>query len=166
MKKVLYHFEEIIGCSVLLFMMVILFLQVNLRYVLNTPITQIEELARYCMVWMTFLGASYCAKKHVHVEVSYFFDLIPSMRVKKALQVFVNLLVSATFLLLMKDAINFVIIQMSVKSPSMSALPLGVVFLAFPIGISLMCFWYIYDIVQIIRGKPLNEQSISDKGAN
>ncbi len=166
MKKFLYHFEEIVGCLVLLFMMIILFVQVILRYVFNTPITQIEDLARYSMVWITFLGASYCAKKHIHVEVSYFFNLIPSAFIKKVIQAIVNLLVSVTFLLLMQEAIKFMILQMSIKAPSMSALPLGIVSAAFPIGILLMCFWYIYDTIQMIRGTAPEEQSISERGAD
>jgi len=164
--KIIYHFEEIVGCSVLVFMVLILLMQVFLRYCLNKSVTQVEELARYCMIWMTFIGASYGVKKHTHVEVSFFYDKLKSHRTKKIIQVFTDLLISASFIMLIPETISFIMIQMNVKSPSMPWLSMGAVYTVFPIGIGLMCLRYIIDAVQLIRGKEAYEQTLEEKGVN
>lgn len=46
-------------------------LQVFFRYVVNNPIAWTEELSRYSLVWLTFLGAAYAVslKQNISIEI-------------------------------------------------------------------------------------------------
>ena len=58
------------GCCAALFVVMLLsaVLQVFCRYVLNYPLLWPEELTRFSMVWLTFIGASLGVKKGSHVS--------------------------------------------------------------------------------------------------
>ena len=66
--------------------------QVFTRFVIGTPSSFTDELARYLMIWVGVLGAAYISGKRMHVAI----DLIPqklSEANQVKLKVFVNTLV-------------------------------------------------------------------------
>lgn len=55
------------------------------RYVFNAPIIWTDELARYALVWMTFLGgAELLLRRDGHIAVGYFRSLLPAALDRKA----------------------------------------------------------------------------------
>jgi len=50
-------------------MVVLVFGNVVLRYAFNSGITMSEELSRWLMVWLTFLGATVALREHAHLGV-------------------------------------------------------------------------------------------------
>lgn len=56
--------------AVLLFASLLLFANVFMRYVFLEPIFWAEELARYLMVWLIFLGAGEVAGNEGHISVN------------------------------------------------------------------------------------------------
>jgi C4-dicarboxylate transporter DctQ subunit len=55
------------------------------RYVFNAPIIWTDELARYALVWMTFLGgAELLMRRDGHIAVGYFRSLMPRRHDRKA----------------------------------------------------------------------------------
>lgn len=50
-------------------MVVLVFGNVVLRYLFNSGITQSEELSRWLLVWLTFLGAIIAVREHGHLGV-------------------------------------------------------------------------------------------------
>ena len=50
-------------------MVVMVFGNVVLRYLFDSGIPVSEELARYCFVWLTFIGAVVVARDHAHMGV-------------------------------------------------------------------------------------------------
>ena len=50
-------------------MMVLLFLQVLFRFVLNLPLAWVEEISLYSMVWLCYFGSSLAIKKRAHLKV-------------------------------------------------------------------------------------------------
>jgi len=65
-----YAYQVGRGCCAALFAVMLLsaVLQVFCRYVLNYPLLWPEEVTRYSMVWLTFIGASLGVKKGSHVS--------------------------------------------------------------------------------------------------
>ncbi len=53
------------------------FTQVVFRFVINKPLAWSEELAIYCLVWLTFLGAAYAMSLKAHIGVDFFIELFP-----------------------------------------------------------------------------------------
>ena len=52
-------------------------LGVFFRYVLNNSLSWTEELARYFMIWVGFLGMSLALKEDLHVSVLFFINKLP-----------------------------------------------------------------------------------------
>ncbi len=76
-------------------MALIVALQVFCRYVLNHSLFWSEELARYLLVWLTFLGATAAYYRKIHPGID-----ILTLRLNKNLQKFCRILVHLASLLL------------------------------------------------------------------
>lgn len=50
-------------------MVVIIFMQIVMRYVFNDSLTWSEEIARYIFLWQIWVGLSYGVKKSKHIRV-------------------------------------------------------------------------------------------------
>ncbi len=67
---------EVLGAASIGLMAGVLGLQVVMRYVLNSPLSWPEELARYLMIWATFIGAALLVREDGHVRLDYFRGLL------------------------------------------------------------------------------------------
>ncbi len=72
--QVLDRAETAILAGIILFSALLLFANVLLRYLFLHPIFWAEELARYLMVWMIFLGAGKVAGDEGHISVTVVAD--------------------------------------------------------------------------------------------
>lgn len=64
--------------NILLVVMVIdILIQVFFRYVLKDPLVWTEELARFLLAWIVFLGASSAIYNWDNLRVTYFIDRLP-----------------------------------------------------------------------------------------
>ncbi|MGN0909623.1 MAG: TRAP transporter small permease [Succinivibrio sp.] len=70
----LSEFEMIAAGALLLFMSVIAFVQVITRYCFFYSLVWSEEITRYCMIWMTFIGAAYAVSKQEHINIDLLSD--------------------------------------------------------------------------------------------
>ena len=57
----------------------VMFLGVVFRLVLNMPFSWTDEFAKYCMVWITFLGAPVVMLRASHVTVDILHQYLPKM---------------------------------------------------------------------------------------
>lgn len=69
--------ESALVTAALLVMIIVIFLQVFFRYVVHYSLPWSEELARYLMTWVVFIGASIGARDGVHIGVAAFVGLLP-----------------------------------------------------------------------------------------
>ena len=78
---------------VLLVIMVLSVLwQIFSRYLLNSPSSFTEELARYLFIWIGILGAAYASGQQTHLSIDILPPkLNPSNRIK--LRIFINILI-------------------------------------------------------------------------
>lgn len=58
-------------------MVVLVFTNVVLRYVFNSGIATSEELSRWLLVWLTFLGAIVALRQHAHLGVDTLVKALP-----------------------------------------------------------------------------------------
>ena len=76
-KKFLNNFEEFIVVPLVAVMTAVIILQVFFRYVLKGSLPWSEELARYLMIWVTFVGASIGVKRGAHIGVEVLVMALP-----------------------------------------------------------------------------------------
>ena len=67
------------GFNLFLFVLLLLLAvtQVLFRYMLMIPLPWTEELARFTLVWVTFLGAASVTRRKLHIAVDYFIAKLP-----------------------------------------------------------------------------------------
>jgi TRAP-type C4-dicarboxylate transport system permease small subunit len=73
--------------------------QVFFRFALDSPLIWSEELARFLLVWVTFIGAAVVAWDGTHLNVNVVFAKLPSRL--KAVVRWINLMVALGFLTIM-----------------------------------------------------------------
>ncbi|KKE79627.1 TRAP transporter small permease [Bacilli bacterium] len=96
-----------------------------------------EELARYCFIWLIYIGISYAVKKQRHIKV----DVIV-LFLKDRVQVILNMIVNiiflalAIFIIVYGAKIAILLFGWGQTSPGMSV-PMGFVYLSAPVGLGL-----------------------------
>jgi len=82
--------EKSIGTALLVIMTVAAFVQVIFRYVLEMSIMGTEELARYCMIYLVFLGAALAVYRKSHITLDAITTIIKNKSALKALLYFLD----------------------------------------------------------------------------
>lgn len=120
-------------CTILLILMTSLVIfQVISRKFLNVSIAEVEEISRYCMIWVGLLGAALGIYTKSHVAVELFRDRFPP-KLKKAAVIFSIVVMALFFLILLYFGIQLSNQAMTQRSPSMPALKVGFIMAVVPI---------------------------------
>ncbi len=108
------------------------FLQVVFRFVLESPLAWTEELARYSLIWLTFLGAAYAMSLKQHILVEFFTNLFPPIgrKIFETLAVIVSM---TFFILMMYQGWQLAMSAMAQTSPVLR-IPMGYVYAVIPIS--------------------------------
>ncbi|MCG8483987.1 MAG: TRAP transporter small permease [Clostridia bacterium] len=77
MKKIWKELEENICVVCMIGMLVVLTLQVVLRYIFKNSNAWSDEVARYLFIWVIFIGAAYAAKKGTHIRIESLNNIFP-----------------------------------------------------------------------------------------
>ncbi|WP_185985258.1 TRAP transporter small permease [Aureimonas mangrovi] len=88
--------------TLLAVMTVLITWQVFARYVMGSPLTFSEEIARFSMVWMTMLGAGYAFRYGALISVDIVSEFAPK-RIARFVEISVVLLVAVFALVLLKE---------------------------------------------------------------
>ena len=72
-----YGWEDWVTFALFWVLATIVFYQVFTRYVMDDPAGWTEEIARYFLVAVVFIGAAMSVRKNNHIQVDYFYRLIP-----------------------------------------------------------------------------------------
>jgi TRAP-type C4-dicarboxylate transport system permease small subunit len=122
-------------------------MQVVYRYFLKNPLIWAEELARYCLVWMTFIGAAVALRSGELACVDLFINKLP-MQWRKAAAYIVKGI--NTFLLAFLLYYSIQMIRLPGVTNQLSPalrIPMHFVYLGVPLGIGLMLFQSILQLL-------------------
>lgn len=132
----IYRLEEWIAFVFFWALTFVIFLQFFTRYALNDSASWTEEIARYLLICVTFIGAAIGVRKNNHIQVDFLYRILPAplMRVMAVLVdvariLFLGYATWLTFQLLMRIGGQ----QMSVVN-----LPIGLVYSVVLAGFALM----------------------------
>lgn len=117
-------------------MALLVFANVVMRYAFNFSIVWVEEVTRYLMVWVGFLGSGLVLRYGAHIAVDTFQDLLPQ-RAARALRAAIVALLAATFAWMTWLGIRYVGFAWDQTTPILQWRT-GLVYLAVPIGSLLM----------------------------
>lgn len=138
LKYLLDNIEEILITILLPLMVVVIFVGTTGRYTKLFILPWAEELARYLMIWVVFLGIGAGAKRNAHFVVEVLMILLPG-GLKKYLRIFTSLFIAAFMAVLIYYAAILInrVMGMQQMSPSLG-IPIWLVYLAIPVGCALM----------------------------
>ena len=131
-------------------MVSVIFLQVVMRQ-FGSSLSWSEELARYCFIWMIYIGISYGVKEQKHVRIDAFLLLL-NQKGQMILNFIVNLLFMAfaIFVIIYGTEIASQLLQFGQRSAAIQ-IPMGYVYMATPIGMGLTLIRLIQNQVSIVR---------------
>ena len=72
-----YHFEDWVSLAFFWLLAGVIFHQFFTRYVLNDSAAWTEEIARYLLICTVFVGAAIGVRKNNHVQVDFFYRVLP-----------------------------------------------------------------------------------------
>lgn len=124
--------------------------QVFTRFILGTPSSFTDELARYLMIWLGILGTAYVSGRNMHVAI----DVLPlrsSGETQKKLKLIVySLIIVFAFFAMVIGGFRLVYITYALDqySPALQV-PLAVVYFAIPLSGILIIYYKVSDILNI-----------------
>lgn len=143
MLKFLNKLEDIFCAVSLLLTTIVLFVNVVLRYVFSASTSWAEELIRYLMIWITFIGGSVCVRKGAHIRMDFVLTILPK-GVGHLLTRLVYLIAAGFCVALFVYSLQLVqfTVELEQTSPAMGV-PMWIPYLAMPLGSALMVLRFV-----------------------
>ncbi|HSI68316.1 MAG TPA: TRAP transporter small permease [Planococcus sp. (in: firmicutes)] len=126
------HFLNLIMAT----LVIAVFMQVIFRFVLQQPLAWTEELARYCLVWITFLGAAYAMSLKAHIGMEVFVRMFGT-NIRRVIYIIATLLSMGFFLLMVVQGYDLASRSMSQLSPVLR-IPMGIIYGVIPLSGALL----------------------------
>jgi len=148
MKKSL---DRILG-SFLVFLMTVIVLavlwQVFSRYVMQSPSSVTEELARYLLIWIGILGAAYAAGQQDHLAINLLEEKL-NKKNRKRLRIGIDvLIIFFCFTVLIIGGGNLVFVNYDLgQSSAALEIPLYIVYLVIPLSGLLIIIYKVNEIL-------------------
>lgn len=132
-------------------MAVLVFGNVVARYLFNASFGWVEELTRYMMIWLAYLGAGLALRHGNHVAVMMLVDALPRAPALW-LRGLVGLVMLAFLMALAWIGWEYADFAMRQRTPVLQW-PTGLVYLAIPIGCALMVLHMLFSFRSFIEGR-------------
>lgn len=144
------HFEAYILIALSILTVVVIFIQVIMRYVIGASLVWSEEFARYLFIWMIYIGVSFGVKKQRHLSIDAF-----AMLFKEKGKIFMGMCANLAFLFFAVIITYYsyeVVMKVSRLSPAME-IPLNWVYAAPMVG-------FLLTSIRIIQNMKIQFDSL------
>lgn len=122
------------------------------RYVLNAPISWIEQVSNMLFIWMTFVGAAILYRQHLHIAVDMFIGMLPS-RLKTAGYWTIELLNLVFIVTLFVSSLKLSIDVLPNTTGALDITPAWYYFSA-PISCAMMMLYFVEKILDPSKREP------------
>jgi TRAP-type C4-dicarboxylate transport system permease small subunit len=127
---------------------VLVLLQISLRYVSFIRIQWTEEMSRYLFVYLTFVGSALLIKEKGHIVVDVLVDRLPS-RARLLVYLVVQVAVLAFLYLFVSGILTLALGSMGTRAPSMTWFSMGYLYWGVWLGGVLMV---VYSCIELGAG--------------
>jgi len=166
MLKVLGWVDRIVGAvlgPVVVAGMVALTFVISLQIVSRvffTSVTWTEEVARFLLIWITFLGATLAFQQGRHIAVQLARDSLPDNL--RRIVIGAGILVSIAFLTTLTwIGWRYMDLQRFQRSPSLR-IPMNNIYLVMPVASGLMAAMSCIDLVRLLSGDTMIRDRMRD----
>lgn len=130
-------------------MIAITFLQVVFRYVFSAPLPWSEEAARYCFVWIVFLGAALGLERGVHLGVDLLVNRMPKTA-RRYTAFICDLLIACFALVIIYASLPVLQLNALQHSPALGV-PMSWIYLAIPVSMALILLITLIRMIKTLR---------------
>lgn len=131
-----YRTEDWLAVALFWTLGLIVFYQFFTRYVLNDSAAWTEEIARYFLIGMVFVGAAVGVRKNNHIQVDYFYRVLPR-RLMRVMSTLVDA-VRISFFIACVLMTGQLIMKIGGSRMAVVELPMGLVYGTVMLGFALM----------------------------
>ena len=141
-------------------MAVLVFGNVVSRYLLSYSLIWIEELTRYMMVWVGFLGSGLVLRVGAHIAVDALQDALPEAAARM-LRGLIALILGLAFATMTWLGVRYALFAWGQETPAMNW-STGAVYLAIPVGSALMLVHLLFIARRYVRAREfVKDESLS-----
>lgn len=159
MKRLLTFLDKSLNyliAAALTSMLLMVFINVVLRYLFDSGLTWSEEMSRFVFVWLVFLGAISALKDKMHLGVDILVGNVPPI-IQKILYVLSSAAVLYTIYLMIDGGLKMTILNLDVLAPA-TGLPMMYVFgilIVTGIAMALIILFQLYQILRLPNDKSI-----------
>lgn len=129
--------------------------QVIFRYLIAAPLPWSEELARYCFVWIVFLGGAVGLARGVHLGVDLLVNVMPPP-LRRAADALTSLLIGAFAGVVIYASLPVLNMNMLQRSPALGV-QMTYIYIAIPISMGLILIICTERVLRDLFAKSLEE---------
>ena len=137
--KIEHHPEDWIAFGLFWALAFIVFLQFFTRYILNDSLSWTEEIARYGLMWLAFIGGAVVTRKKTHIAVELLGNLMKPGWLRTTLFAMIDL-VTLGFVALLAYLSISITERMQTQTMTVFDLPMSLVYGGVAFGCFLMLF--------------------------
>ncbi len=157
-EKLYNHIEEVLLVLMFFTMVVVIFIQVVMRYVFNSSLSWSDELGRFIFVWLSWMGVSIGQREGEHIKITMLTDKLPFKTAH-----FVNILADLIVIVICAVTAYYTVVLVdTISGAKYVSLHISYVwgYAAIPVGCTLMglrtCKSMYNSIKEIKNGPTLN----------
>ncbi len=133
----------------LVFMFVIVMIGVFSRYIMSSPLFWTDELSRYLMIFMVFLGGTLSFRAKKHPSLTFLIDKLPT-KIRTYWDIGVDILLITVLVLLLYGGLRMMFQKPIGRTPALR-IKYTWAYLAMPLGSACMIIENIWRIVNRIK---------------
>lgn len=150
--------EKSVIAALFFFNLIILFATVVMRYVFNASPTWTEEVSRYVMIWIIYIGVSQTIEGNSELKIDLLTKLSKSIRVYKVTSILGSLVSLIVSIYIVIYGFKFTMLLKTMgQMPGSFALPMYVIYIIIPLTATIWVLKYcvrLYGFFQIHRYLP------------
>jgi TRAP-type C4-dicarboxylate transport system permease small subunit len=140
-----HHPEDWIAFVLFWALAIIVFLQFFTRYIMNDSLSWTEEIARYGLMSLAFIGGAVVTRKKAHIAVELVSNLMGPGPMRSALLALVDFITLGFMALLAYFSVT-IIERMHTQTMTVFELPMSIVYA----GVGLGCFMMLARQIQVV----------------
>ena len=129
------HIEDVLGTFALGVILIVMATQIVLRYVFNGSLIWSEEISRYLLIALVFMGTATAVREREHIQIDLIDRLIPPQALS-VLKILVDITLAIYLCVIVYNA-HTVVVMFRNQPSSALQIPMAIPYSAVPLGFGL-----------------------------
>jgi TRAP-type C4-dicarboxylate transport system permease small subunit len=143
---ILNRIPELIGMFLLLSLCAVIIANVIARFVFNYGLVWSDEIARYSLIWITFIGSAVLVRFGQHIAIDILEAKMPE-KLRHFSHFITHIIITIVAIILIWQGITQVVRQYVQVSPA-TGLPVGIVYIVIPLSGLYMLIYALNNILK------------------